>query len=181
MPGKKRKTTGKAPAAHKKRSLPESNASDGPRKYRQWSEESMLGALKAVSEGTMGINRAAIEFGVPKTTLKDRVVAHGSKSGKKPYLTPGEEKELYDYLLLCASIGFPKTRDDVIGNETGDDEAGDESPDDSDEENNDECGLMDDGETHAGDDATQATFTPEQLELFSTRFDNGYVSLLCEF
>ena len=38
----------------------------------KWTGESMLGAIKAASEG-MGINRAAIEFGVPKTTLKDRI------------------------------------------------------------------------------------------------------------
>ena len=31
----------------------------------------MVGAMKAVEEG-MAINRAATEFGVPKTTLKDR-------------------------------------------------------------------------------------------------------------
>ena len=44
-----------------------------PKKYKQWSKESMQGALKAVTEG-MGVNRAGIEYGVPKTTLKDRVV-----------------------------------------------------------------------------------------------------------
>ena len=29
-------------------------------------EESMLGAIKAVQEGTLGVNRAALEFAVPK-------------------------------------------------------------------------------------------------------------------
>ena len=107
MPGRKRKRTGKAPATRKKRSLAEGNAPGDPRKYRQWCEESMLGALKAVSEGTMGINRAATEFGVPRTTLKDRIagrVTHGSKSGRKPYLTHSEEKELYDYLILLVIL-----------------------------------------------------------------------------
>ena len=53
----------------------------------------MLGAIKAASEG-MGINRAALEFGVPKTTLKDRMpgrVQHGSKLGRVPYLSSSEE------------------------------------------------------------------------------------------
>ena len=78
----------------------------------------MLGALKAVKDGAMGCNRAATEFGVPKTTLKDRLsgrVAHGCKSGRAPYLTHAEEQELYDWLVLSASIGYPKSRDDVIG------------------------------------------------------------------
>ena len=78
----------------------------------------MLGALKSVKDGTMGCNRAATEFGVPKTSLKDRVsgrVIHGYKSGKAPYLSHAEEQELYDWLVLCASIGNPKSRDDVFG------------------------------------------------------------------
>lgn len=67
------------------------------------------GAMKAASEGT-GINRAALEYGVPKSTLKDRVagrVQHGAKSGKTPYLSPNEEKELVDYLVTCSKIGYP--------------------------------------------------------------------------
>ena len=78
----------------------------------------MLGALKAVKEGTMGLNRAATEFCVPKTTLNDRVsgrVTHGCKSGRATYLTHAEEEELYEWLVVCASIGYPKRRDDVIG------------------------------------------------------------------
>ena len=69
----------------------------------------MLGAIKAASEG-MGINRAALEFGVPKTTLKDRMpgrvqhgrVQHGSKLGRVPYLSSSEEQELVDYLITCS-------------------------------------------------------------------------------
>ncbi len=66
----------------------------------------------------MGVNRAAEEFGIPKTTLKDRVagrVQHGSKSGKTPYLTRAEEEELVEYLISCSKVGYPKRRDDVIG------------------------------------------------------------------
>ena len=40
---------------------------------------------------------------------------HGCKSGRSPFLTPKEEKEMYDWLLVCANIGYPKRRDDVIG------------------------------------------------------------------
>ena len=88
------------------------------RKYKQWTDESMLGAIKAVEEGRMGINRAALEHNVPKATLSDRLlgrVIHGCKSGRSPFLTPKEEKEIYDWLLVCANIGYPKRRDDVIG------------------------------------------------------------------
>ena len=77
----------------------------------------MVGAMKAVEEG-MGVNRAAEEFGVPRTTLKDRVagrVDHGCKSGRTPYLSRDEEEELVDYLVTCSEIGYPKKREDVLG------------------------------------------------------------------
>ena len=58
-------------------------------KYKDWSDVSMVGAMKAVAEG-LGINRAALEFCVPKTTLKDRVsgrVKHGTKPVRVPFLS----------------------------------------------------------------------------------------------
>ena len=41
----------------------------------------MTGAMKAVVDGLFGINRAADEFGVPRSTLKGRLsgkVVHGA-------------------------------------------------------------------------------------------------------
>ena len=61
----------------------------------------------------MGVNRAALEYNVPCTTLKDRVsgrVIHGSNMGPKMYLTYEEEKESVDFLLNRAKIGYAKTR-----------------------------------------------------------------------
>ena len=48
----------------------------------------------------MGVHTAALEFNVPRTTLKDRIagrVAHGCNMGPKPYLTYEEEKELVEF------------------------------------------------------------------------------------
>ena len=56
-------------------------------KRKQWTEEQMTGALAAASEG-MPANRAATMYGVPRSTLKDRLsgrVVHGHKSGPRPY------------------------------------------------------------------------------------------------
>lgn len=67
-----------------------------PKKRKQWSEESMLGALDAVKNGTP-VLYAAREHGVPRQTLNDRIsgrVVHGTKPGPKPYLSQPEEKEL---------------------------------------------------------------------------------------
>ena len=52
-------------------------------------------AYEAVTNRKMGVNRAAFEFKVLRTTLKDRVslrVVHGCNMESKPYLTQEEEK-----------------------------------------------------------------------------------------
>ena len=98
MPGKKRKAIKRATALKRPR-VSEKTTTNHPQKYKQWTEESMLGAIKAASEG-IGINRTVIEL--PKTTLKYRIsgrVQHGSKSGRVPYLSSSQEQELVDYAL----------------------------------------------------------------------------------
>ena len=114
MPKRKKRSTPTGDSRSRKKSKAESNR---PKSYRSWSEEAMLGTLNAVSEG-MGVNRAALQFEIPKTTLKDRVagrVKQGSKSGRKPYLTSDEEMELVNYINTCFKIGYPKTRIDIMG------------------------------------------------------------------
>ena len=44
--------------------------------------------------------------------LKDRLserVIHDQKPGHKPYFTKQEEKELTDYLVFAAKVGYSKT------------------------------------------------------------------------
>ena len=85
-------------------------------KRKQWTEEGMLAALKAVEEG-ISVSRVARDYGVPRNTLYDRVsgrVVHGVKPGPKPYLNQSEEKELGSYLKHCAKVGYGKTRKDVL-------------------------------------------------------------------
>ena len=80
-----------------------------PAKLCQWSNKSMKEALKAVHDGKMSINRAAVEHGVPPTTLKDRLsgrVKYGTKPGPRPYLSPDEEEELAHFLVNCSKSGL---------------------------------------------------------------------------
>ena len=91
--------------------------SSRPKTYKSWDYEHMgLVVSACVNEG-MTIRKAACHFGVPKSTLGDRItgrVALGAKSGPKPYLTTEEEDELMQFLLRCASIGYSKSRKDVL-------------------------------------------------------------------
>ena len=88
-----------------------------PAKRKQWSNRQMEEAMKAVHKGDTGINQAAREYGIPRTTLKDRVsgrVKHDTKSGPQPYLSVDEETELAKFVKQCAEVGCGKTRKDVM-------------------------------------------------------------------
>ena len=59
----------------------------------------MLLAIKAVKE-VSSVNRAALEHGILRTTLQDRVsgqVSQGNKSGPKCYFSKQEDNELCDF------------------------------------------------------------------------------------
>ena len=84
-----------------------------PSKRKQWSDQQMRDAMKAVSSGTLSTNQAADTYGVPRSTLKDRLsghVVHGVKPGPRPYLTEPEERELAQHLKDLAEIGLGKKK-----------------------------------------------------------------------
>ena len=86
-------------------------------KRKEWTDDNMKAAMKAVAEGESA-TQAARNHGVPKTTLLDRIsgrVIHGVKPGPRPYLSPGEERDLGQFLKDCAKVGYGKTRKDVLG------------------------------------------------------------------
>ena len=88
-----------------------------PEFYKQWDDDAMSRAMKAVLETGMSVRRAATEYNVPKSTLNDRIqgkVIHGCRSGPLRYLTEAEEEELLRFLIRSASIGYPKSRNAVI-------------------------------------------------------------------
>ena len=94
-----------------------SHHANRPVSYKSWSEESMSMALKAVLEQGLSVRRAAEDYGVPKSTLGDRVsgrVLPGAVSGPSRYLDDEEEKELAHFICRCASIGYAKTRSEVF-------------------------------------------------------------------
>ncbi len=85
--------------------------------FKQWAEEDLKLASMAVVTHGWTIRRAAEEFGVPRSTLFDRVsgrIQFGARSGPSRYLNDQEEKELVRFLLGCAKIGFARSRQDVL-------------------------------------------------------------------
>ena len=86
--------------------------------YNDWTYDRMGRAIQAETDKGKSIRRAAVEYNVPKSTLGDRVsgcIVHGATSGKPQYLSDEEEELLVRFLLKCASIGYPRSRKEVIG------------------------------------------------------------------
>ena len=74
-------------------------------------------AIKAVHTGTLSVRRAAEVYGIPKSTLHDRIsgrVVQGASSGPEPYLTVTEETELVQFLTKCASMGFARSKKQIF-------------------------------------------------------------------
>lgn len=80
--------------------------------YRAWENVSMESAVKEVEMGK-SIRQAAEMYGVPRSTLYDRITGKsdfGAKPGPDPYLKFEEEKELASFLILSSKIGYPHTK-----------------------------------------------------------------------
>ena len=102
----------------KKRAPSKSNDPQLPVRRMQWTVEQMNEAIECALSGATSANKAAEMYGVPKSTLKDRLsgrVVHGCRPGPRPYLIPSEEAELASHLVAAASMGVGKTRREVMG------------------------------------------------------------------
>jgi hypothetical protein len=85
-----------------------------PAKMSQYPESAMNDAIKAVKEEGQSVRAAALEYGVPRTTLQDRVTdVHGPQHGRPTHLHPDEEELLVEHIKLLADWGFPMTQVDV--------------------------------------------------------------------
>ena len=83
-----------------------------PLSYKSWSEEEMSRALNAVVVHGVSVRHAALLYGVPKSTLGDRVsgkVLCGATCGQDTYLS-NEEEELATFIETCAANGYAKSR-----------------------------------------------------------------------
>ena len=80
-------------------------------------EERLQKAYEAVRDKKMTLRQASEIFGVAKSTLHDLLsgkVLFGSHSGPPRLLTQNEEEALVTFLVHCASVGYPRSRKDVL-------------------------------------------------------------------
>lgn len=89
----------------------------GERKTIKWTQEAMQQAMQEVEAGKLCLREAARQFGVPKSSLSDRVsgrVASDCTRGQRQLLTPEDENSLVEYCLYSASHGFPLTKPQIL-------------------------------------------------------------------
>ncbi|KAM9781703.1 uncharacterized protein LOC133167892 [Syngnathus typhle] len=89
----------------------------GRNKKKKWTEEAMEHALIEVKSGRSTVRKAAKEFGVPKSSLGDRVsgrVTPGSRSGPAQLITSSDEELLVEFSLYMSKHGFPLTKQQLV-------------------------------------------------------------------
>ena len=95
-----------------------STATTGRGLYKGWREDNMVRAVDSVLKKGTSIRKAAKEYDIPKSTIADRIsgrVLMGAVSGPNRYLDAQQEEELVHFLMECASVGYPRSRQAVIG------------------------------------------------------------------
>ena len=91
--------------------------SSHPLCYRHYSEIQLENAVKAVLNDHLSLRRAALLYGVPRSTLSDHItgkILPGAHSGPKSYLSTDEEAELAKFLVRCSMMGYSKSKSEVI-------------------------------------------------------------------
>ncbi|KAH3887298.1 hypothetical protein DPMN_011314 [Dreissena polymorpha] len=88
----------------------------GASKYRTYSPSKVAAAVSMVQSGAKSKRKAAITYGIPRTTLIDKLSGKaplGSNPGKPCVLKKAEEVVLVYYMKMMASIGYPLKRHDL--------------------------------------------------------------------
>ncbi|XP_033753758.1 uncharacterized protein LOC117337081 [Pecten maximus] len=67
----------------------------------------------------MSVRKVAGEYGVPKSTLSDRITGRVSSNptirpGPRPTISIQGEQSLVEYIKVCAQIGFGRTKQQVL-------------------------------------------------------------------
>ncbi|XP_050316184.1 uncharacterized protein LOC126750579 [Anthonomus grandis grandis] len=86
----------------------------GPAGKKNYNDIFLIRAVAAVNKRILNVREAARQYGVPYTTLYNRVHGkHPLKYGRQPVLPEAEEKLLVDGLLICANWRFPLKSTDI--------------------------------------------------------------------
>ena len=84
-------------------------------KYQKYSQESLTQALNDIKGNKLTVYAAAKINAVPISTLMSRLTnVSVNKNGREPTLSIKAEENLAEWLIKCAEIGDPRTRDELM-------------------------------------------------------------------
>lgn len=102
------------PSSSRKGKLSPSSPKGVVKKRRLYSREALQAAYKAVKDSSISVNAAAKQYGVPLTTLRDRVDGRISIDTTRPgpplLMAKDEESEIAHFLHTMARYGYRYTR-----------------------------------------------------------------------
>ena len=88
------------------------------KKRMLYSPTKMSLAIEMVRNGAMSKRKAAATYGVPKSTLLDKLAGRSPEErvspGPQTVLTAAEENVVSEYCILMASIGYPLSRKELL-------------------------------------------------------------------
>lgn len=88
-----------------------------PISKRRYSQDDLQQAMDMVRREGVSIAAAAKNFGIPKSTLQDKLsgkYAIDAKMGRPSVLTPQEEKHISDWVISIAKAGFPICKEQLV-------------------------------------------------------------------
>jgi hypothetical protein len=84
-------------------------------KNKKYTEEDMENAINAVQNKEMSQNKSAAKFGVPRSTLSDKLKnKYGNVSGAPTLLGQAVETLLASHLIYLADIGFAFNKKEIF-------------------------------------------------------------------
>jgi hypothetical protein len=89
------------------------------RKFFSYSDDAIKRALFEIRENNMSTREASRQFGVPRTTIQDRLKGKSPenivrRTGPPPIMTREGEQKIADWLLDIAKCGFPIKKSELI-------------------------------------------------------------------
>lgn len=88
------------------------------RKFYTYSQDSLKEALREIRENGLPIREASKRFGVPRTTIQNRI--HGRikdiarKTDPEPFLTNEGEQKIVHWIKNMPKCGFPLKKSDLM-------------------------------------------------------------------
>jgi len=82
----------------------------------KYSVEDLASALKEIKDTKISINKAALKYGIPKSTLSMKLSGKSPlirKMGPSSFLNFDEEAKIKTWILNNATVGFPLRENDV--------------------------------------------------------------------